>query len=79
MCAISFRSFHSLITVQRMQPLIVFYMEIQEPSISQRWILSLIHIFAPLEAVEVPEIEARRDEFKAAGLDAIRAGKVHFV
>ena len=25
-------------TVQRMQPLIVFYMEIQEPSISQRWI-----------------------------------------
>ena len=30
MCAISFRSFHSLITVQRMQPLIVFYMEIQE-------------------------------------------------
>ena len=38
MCAISFRSFHSLITVQRMQPLIVFYMEIQEPSISQRWI-----------------------------------------
>lgn len=38
MCAISFRDFHSLITVQRMQPLIVFYMEIQEPSISQRWI-----------------------------------------
>ena len=33
-------------------------------------------VFAPLEAVEVPEIEARRDEFKAAGLDAIRAGKV---
>ena len=32
-------------------------------------------VFAPLEAVEVPEIEARRDEFKAAGLDAIRAGK----
>ena len=28
-------------------------------------------VFAPLEAVEVPEIEARRDEFKAAGLDAI--------
>lgn len=33
-------------------------------------------VFAPLEAVEVPEIEAHRDEFKAAGLDAIRAGKV---
>ena len=33
-------------------------------------------VFAPLEAVEVPEIEARRDEFKAAGQDAIRAGKV---
>ena len=38
MCAISFHSFHSLIMAQRMQPLIVFYMEIQEPSISQRWI-----------------------------------------
>ena len=33
-------------------------------------------VFAPLEAVEVPEIEARRDEFKAAGQDTIRAGKV---
>ena len=33
-------------------------------------------VFAPLEAVEVPEIEARKDEFMEAGLKAIREGKV---
>ena len=33
-------------------------------------------VFAPLDAVEVPEIEARSEEFRAAGLEAIRAGKV---
>ncbi len=33
-------------------------------------------VFAPLEAVEVPEIEARKDEFLEAGLKAIREGKV---
>ena len=31
---------------------------------------------APLGALELPEIDARRDEFTAVGLDAIRAGKV---
>ena len=33
-------------------------------------------VFAPLDAVEVSEIEARKDEFKEAGLKAIREGKV---
>lgn len=33
-------------------------------------------VFAPLEAVEVSEIEARKDEFKTAGLDAVRKGKI---
>ena len=33
-------------------------------------------VFAPLDAVEVPEIEARKEEFLQLGLDAIRAGKV---
>lgn len=33
-------------------------------------------VFAPLEAVEIKEIEARRDEFKELGLTAIKAGKV---
>ena len=33
-------------------------------------------VFAPLDAVEVSEIEARSEEFKAAGLKAIREGKV---
>ena len=33
-------------------------------------------VFAPLDAVEVTEIEARKEEFKAAGLKAIREGKV---
>lgn len=33
-------------------------------------------VFAPLEAVELREIETRRDEFKETGLAAIRAGKV---
>lgn len=33
-------------------------------------------VFAPLEAVEVSEIETRREEFKEMGLNAIRAGKV---
>ena len=33
-------------------------------------------VFAPLEAVEVPEIEARKDEFMEAGLKVIREGKV---
>ena len=31
---------------------------------------------APLGALEVPEIEARKEEFRAAGLEAIRQGKV---
>ncbi len=33
-------------------------------------------VFAPLDAVEVSEIEARKDEFKEIGLKAIREGKV---
>lgn len=33
-------------------------------------------VFSPLEAVEISEIAARKDEFKAAGLDAIRGCKV---
>lgn len=33
-------------------------------------------VFAPLDAVETAEIEARKDEFKALGLKAIREGKV---
>ena len=33
-------------------------------------------VFAPLDAVEVGEIEARGDEFKETGLKAIREGKV---
>lgn len=33
-------------------------------------------IFAPLEAVEISEIESRRDEFRELGLKAIREGKV---
>lgn len=33
-------------------------------------------VFAPLDAVEVSEIEARKDEFKEVGLKAIREGKV---
>lgn len=33
-------------------------------------------VFAPLDAVEVGEIEARGDEFKELGLKAIREGKV---
>lgn len=33
-------------------------------------------VFAPLDAVEVPEIEARKEEFLQVGLDAIKAGKV---
>ncbi len=33
-------------------------------------------VIEPLGAMEIPEIEARRDEFEAAGLEAIRAGKV---
>ena len=33
-------------------------------------------VFAPLDAVEVSEIEARSEEFKTAGLKAIREGKV---
>lgn len=33
-------------------------------------------VFTPLEAVEVSEIEARRDEFKEIGLKAVREGKV---
>lgn len=33
-------------------------------------------VFAPLLAVEVGEIEARQEEFKAIGLQAIREGKV---
>lgn len=33
-------------------------------------------VFAPLEAVEITEIEARKDEFKEAGLKAVREGKV---
>lgn len=32
--------------------------------------------FAPLGAMELPEIEARKEEFKKVGLDAIRACKV---
>ena len=32
--------------------------------------------YAPIPAVEIPEIEARREEFTQAGLEAIRAGKV---
>ena len=33
-------------------------------------------VFAPLDAVEVSEIEARKDEFREIGLKAIREGKV---
>ncbi len=33
-------------------------------------------VFAPLDAVEVPEIEARKDEFKTLGIKAIQEGKV---
>ena len=33
-------------------------------------------VFAPLDAVEVDEIEKRQDEFKAVGFEAIRAGKI---
>lgn len=33
-------------------------------------------VFAPLDAVEVSEIEARKEEFRETGLKAIRAGKV---
>lgn len=33
-------------------------------------------VFAPLEAVELQEIEARGDEFKELGLTAVREGKV---
>lgn len=33
-------------------------------------------VFAPLEAVEVGEIEARGEEFKRIGLNAVREGKV---
>lgn len=33
-------------------------------------------VFAPLDAVEVGEIEARGEEFKETGLKAIREGKV---
>lgn len=33
-------------------------------------------VFAPLEAVEIGEIEARRDEFKELGLRAVKEGKV---
>ena len=36
-------------------------------------------VFAPLDAVEVGEIEARGDEFKELGLKAIREGKVGVV
>ncbi len=32
--------------------------------------------FAPLGAMELPEIQERKEEFKAIGLEAIRAGKV---
>lgn len=32
--------------------------------------------FAPLGALELPEIASRREEFKRTGLDAVRAGKV---
>lgn len=45
--------------------------------------LDLIHgseqkrgTFAPLGAMELPEIEAKKEEFKAAGLEAIKACKV---
>ena len=33
-------------------------------------------VFAPLEAVEVSDIEAGKEKFLKLGLDAIRAGKV---
>lgn len=33
-------------------------------------------VFAPLDAVEISEIEARKEEFKEIGLKAIREGKV---
>lgn len=33
-------------------------------------------VFAPLDAVEVSEIEARKDEFQEIGIQAIREGKV---
>lgn len=33
-------------------------------------------VFAPLDAVEVPEIEARKEEFKTLGIQAIKEGKV---
>ena len=33
-------------------------------------------VFAPLDAVEVSEIEAKKDEFREIGLKAIREGKV---
>lgn len=33
-------------------------------------------VLAPLSAVEIAEIEAKKEEFRSIGLDAIRAGKV---
>ncbi len=33
-------------------------------------------VLAPLSAVEIAEIEVKKEEFRAVGLDAIRAGKV---
>ena len=36
-------------------------------------------VFAPLEAVEVDEIEKRADEFKEIGLKTLRDGKVGLV
>lgn len=44
--------------------------------ISRRETVNERGVFAPLEAVEVSEIEARREEFKELGMNAIRAGKV---
>ena len=33
-------------------------------------------VITPLAAMQLPEIEARKDEFRAAGVDAIKSGKV---
>ena len=44
--------------------------------ISRRETVNERGVFAPLAAVEVSEIEARRDEFKELGQKAVRGGKV---
>lgn len=44
--------------------------------ISKKETINARGVFAPLDAVEISEIEAKEETFKAAGHQAIRAGKV---